>query len=209
MKVDEKILVVPREDIFSHGYMSGFLPVQDFAPYEKIIREQGQFLWRSAMEEDPNYKQIIPYLIFKYQNMYFLMQRRADASEKRLQGKCTMGIGGHLREEDMAEQSIAAWAQREFHEEVHYADKLSISPIGIINDDSDAVGRVHIGFVYLLEGVSPNISIKSELKNGALMSLTDIASKADNLESWSKLVLPYLQQRHLLSVKSFPHATTI
>jgi predicted NUDIX family phosphoesterase len=207
MKVDEKILVVPREEVFTHGYVSGFLPITSLAPYEKTIKEQGVFLWRSAMEKDPNYKQIIPYLIFKYQNMYFLMQRRSDASEQRLKNKCSLGIGGHLREEDMKEQTIDAWAQREFHEEINYSDKTTVSPLGIINDDSDAVGKVHIGFVYLIEGNSPNISIKSELKNGALMPLADIVKKADNLESWSKLVLPYLQQRELLSPKSPSHAT--
>lgn len=208
MKVDEKILVVPREDIFTHGYIDGFLPVADFVKYETTIREKGQFLWRSAMEENADYKQIIPYLIFKYNDMYFLMQRRADASEQRLQGKCTMGIGGHLREEDMAEQSIVDWAQREFHEEINYADTVRITPLGIINDDSDLVGKVHIGFVYLLEGVSPHISIKSELKNGALMPLTDIATKFEKLESWSKMVLPYLQLLATTKLKSSPHVAT-
>jgi len=208
VKVDEKILVVPREDMFTHGYIDGFLPVTDFLKYEDMIREKGQFQWRSAMEENADYKQIIPYLIFKYNEMYFLMQRRAPASEQRLQNKCTMGIGGHLREEDMAEQSIVQWAQREFHEEINYADKLTITPLGIINDDSDLVGKVHIGFVYLLEGVSPTISIKSELKNGALMPLADIVTKSDKLESWSKMVLPYLQNLATILPKSPTHAAT-
>jgi len=192
MKTDEKILVVPRLQLFKESDFQGFIPMNDFSSYELLIREQGQFLWRSEMEEDPTFKQIIPYLIFKNDGRYFLMHRRADASEQRLKGKATLGIGGHLREADMHHGSIETWAEREFNEEVNYAGGLKITPLGLINDDSNPVGRVHIGFVYLLDGASSEISIKSELKDGALYPLDQIVAQKDALESWSQLILPAL-----------------
>lgn len=192
MKVDEKILVVPRLVLLPKDDLHGFIPMADFNLYEELIRTSGQFLWRSAMEEDVAYKQIIPYLVFKHEDRYFLMHRRADASEKRLQGKATLGIGGHLREEDMSHRSIVTWAEREFHEEVDYSGSLKITPLGLINDDSNPVGRVHIGFVYLLEGDCADISIKSELKDGKLLTLGEIAATVETMETWSQLVVAEL-----------------
>jgi predicted NUDIX family phosphoesterase len=195
MKNDEKILVVPRLVLLANDDLNGFVSMTNFDLYEDIIRQSGQFLWRSEMEENPAYKQIIPYLIFKHQERYFLMHRRGDATEQRLKGKGTLGIGGHLREEDMQHGSIITWAQREFHEEVSYAGKLNIEPLGLINDDSNPVGRVHVGFVYLLEGDSPAISIKSELKDGSLKTLAELAEVAHGMETWSQLVLQALMQK--------------
>lgn len=195
MKQDEKILVVPREQLFVNGEFQGFMPLTSFEVFEKNVIEYRQFHWRSAMETDPAYKQIIPYLVFKHADTYFLMRRRSDASEARLRDKCTLGIGGHLREEDMQDVTIAQWAAREFHEEVAYAGKLTITPLGVINDDSDLVGQVHIGFVYLLEGDSAEISIKSELKEGALCTLDQVLEKYEALEGWSKLTVEHLKTR--------------
>ena len=70
------------------------------------------------METDPAYKQIIPYLVFTYENKYFLMQRQKKASETRLQSKYSLGIGGHIREEDMENCTLVDWAKREFEEEI-------------------------------------------------------------------------------------------
>ena len=146
------------------------------------------------MEVDPAYKQIIPYLVFEHNNNYFLMQRRSTASETRLRNKLTLGIGGHIRQEDMEqENSLFAWATREFHEEVDYAGKLTVTPLGILNDDSDDVGKVHIGFVFLLSGDSSNIAIKSELKSGVLVPLSECIAQYELMESWSQFVVDFLQ----------------
>ena len=144
------------------------------------------------MEQDTNYKQIIPYLVFEFDNKYFLMQRSGTASEARLKNKYSLGIGGHIRQEDMQQQSIFDWARREFHEEINYTGDFEIESLGVLNDDSNAVGQVHVGFVFLLKGNSADISIKSELKHGALKSLEECKETAENLESWSQIVLEKL-----------------
>lgn len=191
-KHDEQILVVKRSVLFGDGAWNGLQEV-DMQDYLHEVKMHQEFHPRGLMETDENYKQIIPYLIFSHGNKYFLMERHKKASETRLQSKLSLGIGGHVRKEDLEGASLFDWARREFKEEVSYDGNLSITPLGILNDDSNAVGRVHVGFVLLLKGDSPNISVKSELESGSLMTLEECKAVKDRMESWSKIVLEALQ----------------
>ncbi len=195
---DEMILVVKRDYLFSQAQpaWTGLKEV-DFDAYLSLIQEKKQFLPRTHMEVDPAYKQIIPYLIFAHNDTYFLMQRTNVSGEKRLHNKFTLGIGGHIREEDMEHNSIFEWARREFHEEVNYHDDFTIQPLGVINDDSNPVGQVHIGFVFLIKGSTPTISVNEELKSGQLVPLEDCKALGDSLESWSQFVVSFLEKKDL------------
>ena len=190
-KQDEKILVVSRAHLFKAAVPHGVQKI-DFASHQKLIKQHGQFLWRSEMEVDSSYKQIIPYLIFKHEDRYFLMRRKGTASEVRLQSKYSLGIGGHIRENDLQQGDIINWAQREFEEEISYKGSYQVKPIGILNDESNAVGQVHSGFVFLLEGDSSDIAIRSELQEGRLASLDECRHVYGAMESWSKMVFDYL-----------------
>jgi predicted NUDIX family phosphoesterase len=190
----EQILVIRRDLLFPDGAWHG-LKVVDFTSYLHLIMSHKEFNSRTAMETDPTYKQIIPYLIFEHNNRYFLMQRAKKASETRLQSKFTLGIGGHIRKEDMQTDSLFDWATREFHEEVNYSGKLNIEPLGILNDDSNEVGKVHVGFVLLLRGSSEDISVKSELANGELYCLEECNGFYDRMESWSQMVMDHIKAR--------------
>ncbi|HBY05386.1 MAG: hypothetical protein UV38_C0003G0135 [candidate division TM6 bacterium GW2011_GWE2_42_60] len=189
---DESVLVVPRTSLFPHGAWQGLQRV-DEASITQLILEKRTFLPRSIAEHDPAFKQIIPYLVFRYQNQYFLMQRRETASEARLKNCFSFGIGGHIRAEDMQTASIADWAQREFREEIEYEGTITLSLLGVLNDDSNEVGKVHAGFVYLLEGDSSTIAVKEELKCGSLYTLAECAEHYPHMESWSQLVFDYLK----------------
>ncbi len=190
---NELILVVKRSELFAQEPAWSGLKQASFDPFLATITRHKEFLPRWQMEGDPAYKQIIPYLIFTHQDRYFLMQRQAQATERRLQNKYSLGIGGHIRQEDMTTDSIIEWAKREFHEEVAYEGTVKVTPFGILNDDSNSVGQVHIGFVFLLEGDSSQISVKSELKSGQLMTIEEIEFHISNLESWSQIVFETLK----------------
>jgi len=191
---DEQILVIRRDLLFPNGAWHGLKAV-DFTSYLNLIKSHQEFHSRATMETDPTYKQIIPYLIFVHNNRYFLMQREKKASETRLQSKFTLGIGGHIRKEDMQSNSLFDWATREFHEEVNYTGELTIEPLGILNDDSNEVGKVHVGFVFLLHGSSGDISVKSELANGELYSLEECGDFYDRMETWSQMVADALKSK--------------
>ena len=194
IKPDEKILVVARNSILPENAHQG-LQKTNFEICLQTINKEKQFLWRSQMEQNPTYKQIIPYLVFTHKNRYFLMQRKGTASEQRLKNKYSLGIGGHIRQEDMTTESIFDWAHREFHEEVAYSGGLEIEPIGILNDDSNSVGKVHLGLVLLLKGNSEKISIKSELKSGKLVDLEECEQLLHSLESWSQEIFNFLNKK--------------
>lgn len=192
-KKDELILAVTRTALLHNNEWQG-LQTEGISTFLTLIQTHKEFLWRSALEVDPTYKQIIPYLIFQYQDTYFLMQRKAKVSEQRLRNKYSLGIGGHVRQEDLREDSLFSWAQREFYEEVIYPGTFTIEPIGILNDDSNEVGKVHIGLVLLLKGSTPTIKIGNEHASGHLATVHEIASIFDQLETWSQIVFNHLHK---------------
>lgn len=192
---DENILVVKRDDLFpDNTSWQGLQKPQDNCFIDTIMVKK-ELLSRVIMENDPSYKQIIPYLVFKYQDKYFLMQRKAKASETRLKSKYSLGIGGHIRQDDIQDKDIAGWARREFHEEVDYTGNFEVNFLGVLNDDSNDVGKVHVGFVYLLEGDSEHISVKEELQSGTLLTLEECEHFYDRMEEWTKIVFNFLKQK--------------
>ena len=194
-KEDEKILVVAREKLFENKIINGIEKI-DFEYYQNLIEKNKEFLWRSKVETDTNYKQIIPYLVFSYQDKLFLMQRKSDASEVRLKDKRSLGIGGHIRQEDIESKTIFDWAAREFAEEIDYSGNFEIEPIGLLNDDSNSVGQVHVGFVFLLKGDTDNIKIRSELKEGKLLNFQECEHFYSKMENWSQMVFDYLKENY-------------
>lgn len=188
---DENILVVKRKTLFADTAWHG-LHIHNTADLVSVITNNQEFMPRSLMEQDPTYKQIIPYVIFKFEDRYFVMQRRATASEQRLKNKFSLGIGGHVRQEDVTDKPILEWAEREFHEEISYSGSLQLQPLGFLNDDTNPVGQVHLGFVILAVGDTDKISIKSELKSGYLLRKDEIKQAYPQLETWSQIIFDYL-----------------
>jgi predicted NUDIX family phosphoesterase len=193
IKVDERIMVVKRSILFADGEWQG-LRCAGVAHYQQLVATEGEFHWRSTMETDATYKQIIPYMIFEYADSYFLMERKATASEQRLKSKLSLGIGGHIRQEDIAGGALFDWARREFHEEVLYNGSLDIESLGVLNDDSDMVGQVHLGFILLLHGDSSDISIRSEHKQGMLVPRDQMDLYRDRMESWSQIAWKHMHK---------------
>ena len=187
----ENILVIKRHHLFTNNTWNG-LHTKNFSHFQHIIQHKKEFLDRAKMEKDPTYKQVIPYLIFTHNEQFFFMQRQSNASETRLRNKYALGIGGHIRQEDMEQDSVFSWAEREFHEEISYNGNLTIQPIGILNDDSNDVGKVHLGLILMLQGDSNIINIKSELKSGRLISLSECMNYFDSCESWTQIILNHL-----------------
>jgi len=194
---DEHILVVKQNILFPQKAHQG-IRSDNTDWYLNAITTHGEFHPRSLMEENPRYKQIIPYIIAQHQNSLFLMQRKKTASEKRLPGKYSLGIGGHIKAQDLGDtKDIFTWARREFEEEVAYEGTINIAPLGLINDDSNDVGRVHIGLVLLLTTDTTNISVKSELAHGALTHIDQCLDYVPYMEPWSQIALMHLVKGYI------------
>jgi predicted NUDIX family phosphoesterase len=189
------VLVVKKDEFLKHNFKQGFKIFDDnFLEDDCIytILNKKEFKPRSMMELDENYKQIIPYIVFKYNDKVFLMQRSSNSTESRLKDKFTFGIGGHLNPNDIKGSCIFNWAKREFEEEVSYNGNYSIRSLGVINDELTSVGRVHLGFVIMLIADSDDIKVKSELKSGKLYKKDECQFMFDKLEQWSQMIFQYI-----------------
>jgi len=200
-KLEEKVMVVSRSDMFSLGGWHG-LKTDDVRKYINLISTKHKFILRSEAEDDPRWQQIIPYLIFENSGKYFVMQRRGDHSDRRLANKFSIGIGGHINLKDIKGSkgdkgvkgvNIMDWASREFEEEVDYAGKYKAEFLGLINDDTNDVGLVHVGLIIRILGDSNNISIRDEHKLGKLESLSNVGLHYRHMETWSQIVYDFLK----------------
>ena len=190
----EKILVVPREKLFESIFFEGF-EREKITYYLERIGKYSIFMKRFLVENDPNYKQIIPYLIIKFKNKYFMFQRFPIGVEDRLFHKYSVGIGGHINEKDVKknEDLINSGLEREFGEELIYNKKLSYKIVGLINDDFDEVGKVHFGIVYLIEIETPEIRVREYSKmEGRLVNKEDLLKYKDKMERWSQISIDNL-----------------
>jgi predicted NUDIX family phosphoesterase len=196
----EFVLVVPRHHLFTDRYPHGFEPLDDAgrASYLQRIHEHGYFVERRHAEEDKSLKQIIPYALFERGGEVFLMRRLGSGGEARLHGKLSVGVGGHINPVDGAEDALEAGLQREIDEEVDVAGPWDATPVGILNDDSTAVGAVHFGLVYRVS-TKADVTIREQdaleggftAKNEVLQLLSD---ERDRFETWSALLLDRLDE---------------
>lgn len=185
----ERVLVVRREDIFPDGAWHGFVS-DDLERHQSVIRERHFFKRRSEVEDDPNFQQIITYVVFRHGDRYFLTHRLRASSEKRLRKQYSLGLGGHINPGDLeAGDPILDGLRREWAEEVDYDGKFEARLLGLLNDDSSPVSKVHLGVVFLVDGDSPNISIRETTKlAGELLTLGEMRIYYLGMESWSQMV---------------------
>jgi predicted NUDIX family phosphoesterase len=190
----ENVLVVPRELLFPDGEWSGFREhgIEDLVDR---IRRGYRFRPRVEAESDPSAPQVIPFVVFRHQDRYFLTERLRRSSERRLRKLYSLGIGGHINPEDVegSADPIDAGLRREWAEEVVYEGTVGYRLIGAINDATTEVGRVHLGLIYLLEGDRGEIAIREVDKlAGELLLLDEMRRHYLNLESWSQLIFDHL-----------------
>ncbi len=194
MAARENVLVVPRDRLFAGQEWTGFRDVGLDDLLDRV-RANYHFRPRRDVEEDASEPQIIPYVVFRHHDRYFLTHRLRRSSERRLRHLYSLGVGGHINPEDVTDAAdpIEAGLRREWEEEVVYQGRFSTRLIGAINDQSTAVGRVHVGLIFLVEGDRPEISIREVDKlAGALFELDAMRSYYLDMESWSQLIFDYL-----------------
>jgi predicted NUDIX family phosphoesterase len=176
-KDDEQVLVVASDIIFEKGKWQG-IKKDNLDYYVALIKNNCRFKRRGDVETDPSFQQIIPYIVFNFENKYFIYKYLPKAGEPRLVDTYQLGVGGHINQEDDDEGKdiLESGMMREWSEEVNYKGNfIEKKLVGLLNDDTNPVEQVHLGLVYNFTGDSPDISIKETDKmEGRLVDLKGV-----------------------------------
>jgi predicted NUDIX family phosphoesterase len=188
----ELVLGLRREDVPGGVDWRGVVE-RPLAAYLDALRARGEFRPRGEAEQDPSWKQVIPYLVLRDGDEIFLMRRTRAGGDERLHDRYSIGIGGHVNPED---EDVHGGLVREWQEEIEADFAPDFVPIGVLNDDDNDVGAVHLGLVFVADARGRPVSIRERDKlEGRFASRAEVAAVADRLETWSALLFDFLQRR--------------
>jgi predicted NUDIX family phosphoesterase len=199
---EENVLVIKRALFDELGSFQGL----NFAPakYLQAILSRGNnfFLSRPTAETDPTHKQIIPYVLLAHGDKVLHYVRGKKAGEQRLVAKGSIGIGGHMGEDadkflwhSTDEETYRAGVEREVAEEVIIETEFEDCIVALLNDDSNEVGRVHLGIVHVFRLVEPKVKKNEQMITElTFLGKDELAARRDSLETWSQICLDSLEK---------------
>src|SRR6266849_5650660 len=197
---DENILVVRRSLFDQLGSFHGL----NFEPQEylSVLLSRGNnfFLPRTQAENDPAYKQIIPYVLLMFADKVLYYVRGKKAGEQRLVAKGSIGIGGYMNEADesffaLDEAAYRAGVEREVNEEIKIDTKFEDRSFALLNDDTTNVGRVHLGIVHVFKLAEPKVEKREAMITGlAFLTKDELVTRRESLESWSQICVDSLER---------------
>ncbi len=207
MSKEEQVLVFERKVYEQAGEFRGLkFEVESFL---ETLFSPGvlRFMPRSQAEEDPSFKQLIPYVIMSHDGKYLSYVRGKRAGETRLVDKRSIGIGGHINPVDNEvplfgtdfKEIYFSAVDREVAEEVNVEANHTDRVVALLNDDSNEVGQVHLGVVHLWTLDSDKISRREQMiTQMAFMNPEELHEVRDSMETWSALCLDGLNEMALL-----------
>ncbi len=195
-KSAERVLVVPTVLFHEVGAFQGFSAEVDRYLPRLLDPARLGYRPRAEVETDPSFKQIIPYVVLRCGAEVFHYTRGKKATEGRLQALRSVGVGGHINPEDsdLFDDVYSSAMRREVAEEVHVETDYAERCLGLINDDSNPVGQVHLGIVHVFELAEPKVRRREQvLTRAGFAPLAELRAQADEFETWSQIVLAVLE----------------
>ncbi|MFB0555025.1 MAG: hypothetical protein ACETWQ_17090 [Phycisphaerae bacterium] len=202
MPREEQVLVIERKVLEQVGMFQGLTFDVDNYLREIFVQGVPRFMPRSQVEENPAYKQLIPYVLMSYQDKYLSYIRGRRAGEARLVGNRSIGIGGHINptddmplfNTDFYETYLTA-VEREVAEEVSVETSHTDSIVALLNDESNEVGSVHLGIVHHWILDAPKVSRREQMiTQMTFLTPAELHEVRDTLETWSGLCLTRLTE---------------
>jgi predicted NUDIX family phosphoesterase len=187
----EQVLVLPRDRVPGGCDFIGLRAAgeADMAELRRAVAEHGRYLERAVAEESPEWKQLIPYVVVRDGDLTFLMERTSAGGDARLHRKASIGVGGHLNPVDAGEDPLQGGLRREWAEELATDWEPQFHLLGLLNDDTNPVGSVHLGVVFQVEaGGRPVLVRETHKLSGRMADASQVADAWDRLETWSQLV---------------------
>jgi predicted NUDIX family phosphoesterase len=196
MAAEERVLCFERKLLEDLGVFQGLtLDVEKYLP---VLTASSQLVYRnrSDADQDRRYKQLIPYVLVICHDKILRYRRGKGGQETRLHGLYSVGIGGHISEEDNGLFSSKSGYQesmrRELMEEVAI-DAAHEPAVAAINDDSTEVGYVHFGVVHVVRVPDESVaSGRSGIVAPEFIPIVDAMKDAAGYESWSRFCLERL-----------------
>lgn len=194
-KSAEEVLVIPTRVLHDAGLFQGLTSrVEHYLP-RLLDPAHMTYLSRGKAEDDPAFKQIIPYVVLRWRDQLFNYVRGKRASETRLQALRSIGVGGHINpgDEGLFDSPYREAMLRELAEEVCLESTYEESCLGLINDDSTPVGQVHLGIVHLFDLAEPRVERREQgLTKAGFTPIAELRKVRDEFETWSQFVLDHL-----------------
>ena len=191
----EQVLVLPCDRVPGGCDFTG-IRAGDAAALTALhagVREHGLYLPRPIAEADPSHKQLIPYVVVRDGLRIFLMERSTAGGDPRLHGKASIGVGGHLNPVDRGEDPLMDGLRREWSEELIADFEPRFALVGFLNDDSNAVGAVHLGVVFTVEADGNAVAVREHEKlTGRFATPEEVLAAWERLETWSQLTMAAL-----------------
>lgn len=194
----EHVLVIPTSIFHEIGHFQGFCGDVDRYLDVVLDPQHASYRPRHEMEQDPSYKQLIPYCIFRCNGEVFFYQRGTAQGEARLHAKRSVGVGGHVSTLDLNRDAspYIEGMRREIEEEVDLETGWIESCVGLINDDETEVGKVHLGIVHVFDLDYPKVQPREKsMINAGFASPEKLMHEFDQFETWSQICLKYLAGR--------------
>jgi predicted NUDIX family phosphoesterase len=192
---DEKILGFPRALFERLGVFHGFsADVERYLPAILDPKTNG-FRLRAEAEKDPSFKQIIPYVVITDGARVLHYVRGKKAGEQRLVAKGSIGIGGHINDEDhslfaVGMDAFRAAVEREVREELNVEGAFDAKPVGLINDDTTEVGQVHFGIVHVLRRRPEQVKKREQvIAQQEWLTPPELRERRERMETWSQFCL--------------------
>lgn len=197
MATEERVLCFPRKLLEEVGLFEGLsLEVEK---YLAVVTSRSKLvhLNRTDAEQDKRYKQLIPYVLLICDGKILRYRRGRGGQETRLHGLYSVGIGGHISDEDHGlfskDLGYQDGMRREIMEEVA-VEEVKESTVAVINDDSTEVGCVHFGVVHIMHVANERIvGRRSGIVGPEFIPIAEAVKNASGYESWSRLCLEHLE----------------
>jgi len=191
----ERVLVLPRDRVPGGCDFTGVRQADAvaLAGLRGAVLSDGRYLDRPVAEEDSAFKQLIPYVVVRDGARVFLMERTDAGGDPRLHGRASIGVGGHLNPVDRGEDPLTDGLRREWSEELIADWEPEFRLVGLLNDDSNPVGSVHLGVVFEVEAAGRPVEVRERDKlSGRFATVEEVRAAWGRMETWSRLVADHL-----------------
>ncbi|MGH7939668.1 MAG: hypothetical protein ACREE6_05660 [Limisphaerales bacterium] len=170
------------------------------------------YLDRVQAEHDKRYKQIIPYALILCGDKILRYRRGKRGAESRLRGLYSVGVGGHIHEQDTWPFSRGLGyreaMRRQLIEELDI-DVTTETAVAVINDDSTDVGAVHFGVVHVARVPDETLSQwRFDVVRPEFVPVNEAAGDAFSCEPWSQFCLVNLDNL-LAKAETLPPARRV